>query len=110
MSFILRRISTTKTGKQIIRDQALPGDVITLGRDGSNIIHIADLAVNPQHATITSKDGRHVRVAAQEGLGFDLNGRTHDVADIDSAAGGELRFGGHRLTIAREGENIILLV
>ena len=26
MSFILRRISTTKTGKQIIRDQALPGD------------------------------------------------------------------------------------
>jgi len=110
MSFILRRISTTKTGKQIIRDQALPGDTITLGREGSNTIHIADLAVNPHHATISSADGRHVRVQAQEGLGFDINGRPETVADIDSAAGAELRFGGHRLTIAREEEQIILLV
>ena len=110
MSFILRRISTTKTGKQIVRDQPLPGASITLGRDGGNTIHVADLAVNPQHATISSADGRHVRVQASEGLGFDLNGRTLDTADIDSAAGAELRFGGHRLTIAREGENIILLV
>ena len=110
MSFILRRVSTTKTGKQIVRDQPLPGDAITLGRDSSNIIHVADLAVNPQHATISSTDGRHVRVAASEGLGFDLNGRSETVADIDSAAGGELRFGGHRLTIAREDDKIILLV
>lgn len=110
MSFILRRISTTKTGKQIIRDQPLPGDTITLGREGSNIIHIADLAVNPHHALISSADGRHVRVVASEGLGFDLNGRTLDAADIDSASGAELRFGGHRLTIAREDDAIILLV
>lgn len=110
MSFILRRISTTKTGKQIIRDAPLPGDTITLGREGSNTIHIADLAVNPHHATISSTDGRHVRVQALEGLGFGFNGRAVDAADLDSAAGAELRFGGHRLTIAREGENIILLV
>lgn len=110
MSFILRRIATTKTGKQIVRDQALPGDTITLGRDSANTIHIADLAVNLHHATIGSTDGRTVRVTAREGLGFDLNGRTETVADIDSAAGGELRFGGHRLTIAREDDKIILLV
>lgn len=110
MSFILRRISTTKTGKQIVRDQPLPGDTITLGREGSNSIHVADLAVNPHHATISSTDGRTVRVAANEGLGFDLNGRSETVVDIDSNAGGELRFGGHRLTIAREGDKIILLV
>ncbi|WP_447764582.1 cytochrome c3 family protein [Sphingopyxis panaciterrae] len=110
MSFILRRIATTKTGKQIIRDTPLPGTEITLGREGSNVIHIADLAVNPHHATISSADGRHARVVAQEGLGFDLNGRSLDSADIDSAAGAELRFGGHRLTIAREGDDIILLV
>jgi len=110
MSFILRRIATTKTGKQIIRDQALPAGTITLGREGNNIIHVVDLAVNPHHATIGSSDGRHVRVTAQEGLGFDFNGRTVDAADIDSAAGAELRFGGHRLTIAREEDKIILLV
>ncbi|APW72138.1 MULTISPECIES: cytochrome c3 family protein [Sphingopyxis] len=110
MSFILRRIATTKTGKQIVRDQPLPGDTITLGRESGNGIHIPDLAVNPHHATIGSSDGRHVHVAAQEGLGFDLNGRTLDAADIDSAAGAELRFGGHRLTVAREGDAIVLLV
>ena len=110
MNFILRRISTTKTGKQIIRDQALPGDTITLGRDSGNVIHVADLAVNPHHATISSADGRHVRVQASEGLGFDFNGRAVDAADIDSAAGAELRFGSHRLTITREDEKIILLV
>src|SRR3546814_14886757 len=109
MSFILRRISTTKTGKQIIRDAALPGDTITLGREGSNTIHVADLAVNPHHATISSSDGRHVRVAALEGLGFDLNGRSQTVADLDSAAGAELRFGSHRPHIAREAAQIILL-
>src|SRR3546814_16700427 len=36
--------------------------------------------------------------------------RSVDVAHIDSAARAELRFGGHRLTIAREDEKIILLV
>lgn len=110
MSFILRRIATTKTGKQIVRDRPLPGDSLTLGREGGNAISIPDLAVNPRHATIASADGRHVRVTASEGLGFDLNGRTVSAAEVDSAAGAELRFGGHRLTIAREGEDIILLV
>lgn len=110
MSFILRRISTTKSGKQIVRDTALPGDTITLGRDAGNAIHVADLAVNPEHAAISSADGRHVHIAASEGLGFEINGRTRDIADIDSGAGAELRFGGHRLTIAREGDDIILLV
>jgi hypothetical protein len=110
MSFILRRIAITKTGKQIVRDSALDGATILLGRDSANAIHVADLAVNPHHATISSADGRMVRVEAQEGLGFELNGRALDVADIDSAAGAELRFGGHRLTIAREDEKIILLV
>ena len=57
MSFILRRIATTKTGKQIIRDQPLPGDAITLGRDAGNIIHIADLAVNA-HAVAPQPAGR----------------------------------------------------
>ncbi|PKP97364.1 MAG: cytochrome C [Alphaproteobacteria bacterium HGW-Alphaproteobacteria-13] len=110
MSFTLRRIATTRTGKQIVRDQPLPGDSLTLGREGGNAISIPDLAVNPRHATLASADGRHVRITASEGLGFELNGRTQGVAEIDSAAGAELRFGGHRLTIARENDDIILLV
>ncbi len=44
MSFILRRIATTKTGKQIVRDLALPGDTISLGRDSGNAIQSFQMA------------------------------------------------------------------
>ncbi|MEY4270145.1 MAG: hypothetical protein RLZZ58_1361 [Pseudomonadota bacterium] len=108
MTFILRRISTTNSGREIARDTALDGDRLTLGRAAENGIQIEDLAVNPLHATISSADGRSVHIAAEDGLGFDLNGRSATVADVDSQSGGELRFGSHRLTIGREGDAIIL--
>jgi predicted CXXCH cytochrome family protein len=110
MAFILRRISVTRAGKTIVRDRPFAGDVIRIGRDGTNDIHIEDLAVNPQHATLSSGDGRRVSVVANAGLGFDVNGRSADQAEFDSASGAELRFGGHRLTVQREGDAIILLV
>ncbi|MBA4748310.1 MAG: cytochrome c3 family protein [Sphingopyxis sp.] len=110
MAFILRRVSVTRAGKAIVRDRPFAGASIRIGRDGGNDIHIEDLAVNPHHATLTSPDGRRVRVTASEGLGFDFNGRNVDDAEFDSASGAELRFGGHRLTVQREGEAIILLV
>jgi len=110
MAFILRRVSVTRAGKKIVRDRPFAGDSIRIGRDGGNDIHLEDLAVNPHHATLTSPDGRRVLVTASEGLGFDFNGRSTETAEFDSASGGELRFGGHRLTVQREGAAIILLV
>jgi hypothetical protein len=110
MAFILRRVSVTRSGKAIVRDRPLPGASIGIGRDSSNGVHVEDLAVNPHHATLASSDGRRVTVTASDGLGFDLNGRTARQAEFDSAAGAELRFGGHRLTVQREGDAIILLV
>lgn len=110
MAFILRRVSVTRAGKSIVRDRPFSGSSIRIGRDSSNDIHVEDLAVNPHHATLTSADGRRVRVDAAEGLGFDFNGRNVDNAEFDSASGAELRFGGHRLTVQREGAAIILLV
>lgn len=110
MAFILRRVSITRSGKTIVRDRPFAGNSIQIGRDSANDIHVEDLAVNPHHATLTSADGRRVKVTASEGLGFDFNGRAVDSAEFDSAAGAELRFGGHRLTVQREGDAIILLV
>jgi Cytochrome c3/Cytochrome c7 and related cytochrome c len=110
MAFILRRVSVTRAGKSIVRDRPFAGDSIRIGRDSGNDIHLEDLGVNPHHATLISPDGRRVRVAASDGLGFDFNGRSVDSAEFDSASGAELQFGGHRLTVQREGEAIILLV
>lgn len=110
MAFILRRISVTRAGKTIVRDRPFAGQDIRIGRDSSNDIHVEDLAVNAHHATLTSQDGRRVTVTASEGLGFDINGRSTERCEFDSASGAELRFGGHRLTVQREGEAIILLV
>lgn len=110
MAFILRRVSVTRAGKSIVRDRPFAGDSISIGRDSGNDIHVEDLAVNPHHATLTAPDGRRVVVTANEGLGFDFNGRRVDSAEFDSASGAELRFGGHRLTVQREDEAIILLV
>ncbi len=110
MSFILRRISVTRSGKTIVRDTRFAGDTVRIGRDGANDIHIEDLAVGPFHALLSSADGRRVQVASSDGQAFRLNGASTDRADFDSGAGAELGFGGHRLTVQREDAAIVLLV
>lgn len=100
MSFLLRRIATTADGREIVRPTPIAKSTIVIGRDAASDIHLADLAVNPSHAEVSTSDGRHIEVRATSGLGFDLNGRTVSQASIDAGDGAELRFGGHRITVA----------
>lgn len=100
MSFTIRRVSVTADGREIIRSSTVDAQEIGIGRDASNAVHLADLAVNPDHATATSTDGRHVEVRATSGLGFEWDGRTVTVANIDAGDGAELKFGGHRIGVA----------
>ncbi len=104
MTFVLRRISVTADGREIIRTSEIARSEITIGRDAASDVHLADLAVSPQHAVMTCNDGRHVEVRATSGLGFDWNGRTVTNASIDAGDGAELRFGGHRITVALDTE------
>ncbi|MEQ1688288.1 MAG: cytochrome c3 family protein [Sphingopyxis sp.] len=104
MSFLLRRVATTADGREIIRVTPLDTSEISVGRDAASAIHLADLGVNPQHATITTHDGRHIEVQATSGLGFEWDGRTVTSATIDAGDGAELRFGGHRITVAIDSE------
>ncbi|MEQ1508821.1 MAG: cytochrome c3 family protein [Sphingopyxis sp.] len=104
MSFLLRRVSVTSAGREIIRSTPLVQREIAVGRDASSDIHLADLAVIPHHATITSNDGRHIEVQATTGLGFEWDGRTVTRASIDAGDGAELRFGGHRITVGLDSE------
>lgn len=100
MAFLLRRVSTTADGREIVRATPVAADSILVGRDAACDIHLADLGVNPQHARISSSDGRHIEVEALSGLGFDVDGRTTERASIDAGDGAELRFGGHRITVS----------
>lgn len=100
MSFLIRRIATTADGREIVRPTPIDATSITIGRDSACDVYLADLALNPSHARAVSTDGRHVTVEAISGLGFELDGRTVEKAEIDAGDGAELRFGGHRIAVA----------
>ncbi|MGK2910336.1 MAG: FHA domain-containing protein [Sphingobium sp.] len=111
MTFLIRQISHTADGREIIRQSTLPKPQLSVGRAAENDIHLQDLSVTPDHARIEQIDARRVRVRATGTLGFSVDGRNVTHADIDAVAGAELRFGGHRITISHgEGDEIILSV
>ena len=110
MTFLIRNISYTADGRQIVRPAEIASGGITVGRAAENDIHLPDLAVAPRHVRIEIRDGRRIAVMATGGLPFDLDGRSAERADIDTAKGAELRFGGHRLTVGQEGGKVTIAV
>ena len=110
MSFVIRTVSRTADGREIVRPVTLAQDTIAIGRDASNDIHLADLAVEPFHARLTMLPGGKLRVESVGGLGFAVDGRTTERAEIDPEMGAELRFGGHLLAIGSDGGNVIVRV
>src|SRR4029079_19111577 len=79
-------------------------DVLTVGRAAENDIHLADLAVETNHARIALQPGPRVSVQATGTLGFTLDGQTQRSAAIDPRTGGELRFGGTRIVVGMEAD------
>lgn len=110
MSFTVRQISLTADGREIVRSATVAKPQLTLGRASTNDIHLPDLALEPDHARIEQIDARTIRVRATGTLGFDVEGRTTRSADIDTAKGAELRFGGHRITVSAEDGATILSI
>lgn len=102
MTFIVRTIARTAGGREIVRPTAHDKERIGIGRDASNAIHLADLAVEPHHATLTLLPGGRVIAESVTGLAFGVDGRTVKRAEIDANRGAELRFGGYRLKLAME--------
>ena len=110
MTFLIRRVSVTADGREIIRPMPIDRSEISVGRDAASDVHLADLAVNPNHAIIALTDGRHIEVRATSGLGFDWDGRTVTSASIDAGDGAELRFGGHRITVGLDPDSAVARV
>lgn len=111
MSFIIRRISHTGGGREIVRTETIDRMILTIGRAAENDIALPDLRISPSHATMTRLDGRRITVSALDTLGFELDGRTAERANIDAHKGSELRFGNHRITVSQDRDaNIVLTV
>lgn len=109
MAFLIRTVTVTAEGREIVRETRVDRDSIGVGRAAENALSLPDLAVSPRHATIATRDGRRVAVAAL-GLNFEIDGRSTKRAEFDSAKGAELAFGGHRVTVSRSGDDVVLAV
>lgn len=110
MTFIVRQIAVTSDGREIIRSNPFDVDQIGIGRSAANAIHLADLAVSPDHAVIRNRDDGHIVVESTSGQGFTLDGRQSQSVTIDPAEGAELGFGGHIITVSVDDEGTIFTV
>lgn len=109
--FLIRRISITADGREIVRDAPAPRAVVTVGRAASNDIALPDLGVDAQHAQLEHSGNGQVTVTALGPSGFKVGGRSSTHATIDPDQGGEVQFGAHAIATSREpGGEIVLTV
>ena len=109
MTFRLRQIDFTASGRKIVRDRDLAQSALTIGRAAENDIHLPDLAVEARHARIEARSDGKVAIEALGTLGFTLDGKSVRSAVIDGHSGGELAFGGFRITLSREADGALLV-
>ena len=105
MSFVVRQIALKSSGEEIVRRAVVESDVLIIGRDGSSGIHLADLAVDPRHASIRAIDADRLLIESIGVQPFTVNGRSATSSELEIATGAELGFGGHRITLAREADS-----
>ncbi|MBT2135020.1 cytochrome c family protein [Croceibacterium sp. LX-88] len=103
--FLIRSIDQTATGREIVRERAVEGNELTIGRAAENDIHLADLAVEQNHVRIVPASGGRLRLQATGTLGFTVDGRSTTDVTIDPRDGAELGLGSYRLSFAREGDS-----
>lgn len=109
MTFRLRRIEHTSDGREIVREKDIAKAELTVGRGAENDIHLADLAVETQHARIVQSGEGRIRVEAVGTLGFTIDGAAAKSAGIDPRTGAELRFGSTRISVSLGADSVVLL-
>ncbi|AIT80788.1 cytochrome c3 family protein [Novosphingobium pentaromativorans] len=109
MTFRIRQIEQTATGREIVRDRDIAGETLSIGRSAECDIHLPDLAVEPRHAEVSAVSGARLRVEAVGTLGFVVDGAETRSASIDSLGGAELGFGTYRITVSQDEDGAVLL-
>jgi len=96
VSFLLRTVSHSAEGREIVRTRRVEGDRLAIGRDPACDVHLTDLAVALRHAAI-ERLGDRLDVAVEPGLTVELNGRKASRGEIDLGTGGDLLIASHVL-------------
>jgi cytochrome c3-like protein len=96
MAFLIRTISHSAEGREIVRASRVEGDRLVIGRGPDCHVHLTDLAVALRHATVARVPGR-LEVRVEEGLSVELNGRKVTSGFIELAAGGDILIASHIL-------------
>jgi hypothetical protein len=96
VAFVLRIVSTSAEGREIVRAARVEGERLTIGRSPDNDVRLTDLAVALRHASVERSDGR-LLVGVEPGLSVTLNGRSVTAGAIDPPGGGDLRLASHLL-------------
>ena len=99
MAFVLRNITYSAEGRQIVRTSRVPDDLLKIGRDPDSDIKLNDLAVALHHATIEQVSSSRLGVSAEAGLTIDLDGSNTQFGQIDLATGGTIKIGPFRLRV-----------
>ena len=93
MAFLLRNISRSAEGREIVRTSKVNDDLLKIGRDPDCDIRLNDLAVALHHATLEQVSATRVGVSAEAGNTIDVDGATTNGAQIDLATGGTIKVG-----------------
>ena len=96
MAYILRTVSHSAEGREIVRTRRVEADSLSVGRDPASDVHLTDLAVALRHATIERQAGR-LAVRVEEGLTVELNGCKLGAGFIELATGGDIVIASHAL-------------
>ena len=96
MAFLIRTISHSAEGREIVRPSRIEGQRLTIGRDPECDIHLTDLAVALRHVTVSRVAGR-LTIETEAGLTVEVNGRKARSAVIEAATGGDILIASHLL-------------
>jgi hypothetical protein len=97
MAFLLRQVSHSAEGREIVRPSRVEGDQLTVGRSPECDVHLTDLAVALRHVVVEKVAGSRLTVTAQEGLTVELNGRKVASGRIELGTGGDIQIASHIL-------------
>jgi hypothetical protein len=96
MAFLIRSLSHSAEGREIVRTRRVEGERLVVGRDPACEVHLTDLAVALRHLVLERSSGR-LEIAVESGLSIVLNGRKAVGGTLDLAAGGDILIAGHVL-------------
>jgi hypothetical protein len=93
MAFLLRSISHSADGREIVRTSRIDDTLLKIGRDPDCDVRLNDLAVALHHATLEQVAATRVGVSAEMGMTIELDGSVTGFGQIDLATGGKIKIG-----------------